>query len=126
MSGARLQVMKERDAFKAGARLRYHKGYRYADKALDAEAEGRYPMPTYKQPRILKVPNRNPMSNRNRPFSEYKVEDGKLWYRFPTIFPPTSRPYTGDNWQCAYNESPETLAAKIELFRNPTEEVEIP
>lgn len=92
----------------------------------EVEAARLFPMKETR-PRVLKVPNQNRFTNTNRPFAEYKVEEGRLWYRFPTLYPPARRTtYTGDNWQCAHNETPETLAAKIELFRNPTEEVEIP
>lgn len=42
----------QREAFKAGARVKYHKGNRFTDEALNAEAEKLFPWPAHNEDEV--------------------------------------------------------------------------
>jgi hypothetical protein len=112
----------QREAFKQGAKLRYNKGYRYSEPELSKMAAKAFPNPVLVRSRMIAIRNQNPYARDQRRYIYLKVQDGLLYFSsgYTNIIPE----YVA--WSPAHNETPENLRLKLDLWANPTEEVEMP
>lgn len=123
MSTERLIVEAKRAGFVAGAQAANETWSKAKELVAIIRSQELFPLPTYKRPRVIRIPNNNPATRSRLAWVEYRV-DRRLEYRVPVSH------YGEDTvpgpWTPCFKWTPATLRALLALFENPTETVEVP